>query len=103
MYLDEIIMAISHMSRDNLRRVRAATKSRSHELNRIATYSIRVGERVSWTHRGRSYTGTVSKVNITTVNVKADNGERWKITSACLTKVAPKVDPVTNKQEELMF
>ena len=63
---------------------------RQATLNQRAMNSFKIGDRISW--KGRRWegilTGTITKVNQTTLSVKADSNMRWKVqpTHATLIK-----------------
>tara|TARA_B110000503_G_C6789863_1_gene266818 strand:+ start:167 stop:457 length:291 start_codon:yes stop_codon:yes gene_type:complete len=57
-------------------------------LTRQVAVTFRVGDRVSFAARGMQVLGTVTKVNIKTIQVKQDNSfTNWKVTASLLKPV----------------
>ena len=84
---------IHTMDNDELNRVIEAIKLRRNYLTRQRAMSFRVGDRVSFTARGMQVLGTVTKINIKTVQVKQDNAyTTWKVPASLLSPVRKMVD-----------
>lgn len=73
--------------RDSLDAVAEALNDRHRALQSVEKFAFTQGDRVSFTSKGRTFTGTVIgrlKVNI---KVKVDNGGEWRVAPSLLTKV----------------
>jgi hypothetical protein len=87
------LTAIHKMDNDQLNDVIRAVKDRRTYLARQKAVSFMVGDRVSFAARGMQVLGTVSKVNIKTVQVKQDNSFTvWKVHASLLKPVKNMVD-----------
>jgi hypothetical protein len=75
-------------SNDDMNRVIEAIKLQRTFLTRQKAVTFRVGDRVSFAARGMQVLGTVTKVNIKTIQVKQDNSfTTWKVTASLLSPV----------------
>jgi hypothetical protein len=87
------LTAIHKMDNDQLNTVVQAIKDRRTYLARQKAVSFAVGDRVSFAARGMQVLGTVTKVNIKTVQVKQDNSfTTWKVHASLLKPVKNMVD-----------
>jgi hypothetical protein len=57
-----------------------------HALAAMSQFQIL--DRVSFSHHGKQYEGTVTRLNQKTISVTIDDGTRWNVAPALLTKVA---------------
>jgi putative ribosome biogenesis GTPase RsgA len=81
---------IYQMDANELNQVVEAIKLKRTSLARQATRSVIVGDTVSFSARGRTVVGKVTKVNIKTLSVREDrNGSvtNWKVSATLVNKV----------------
>jgi hypothetical protein len=64
-------------------RLRLAQQART--LYAMSNYHVL--DRVAFSHNGKRYEGTVTRLNQKTVTVVLDGGDRWNVAPALLTKV----------------
>ena len=82
------ITAIHKMNNDELNAVVRAIKDRRTYLARQQAVSFAVGDRVSFAARGMQVVGTVTKINIKTVQVRQSNSATvWKVHASLLKPV----------------
>jgi hypothetical protein len=82
------LTAIHKMDNDQLNAVVRAIKDRRTYLARQRAVTFAVGDRVSFAARGMQVLGTVTKVNIKTIQVKQDNAyTTWKVHASLLKPV----------------
>jgi hypothetical protein len=82
------VTAIQKMNNDELNAVVRAIKLRRTYLARQSANTFAVGDRVSFAARGMQVLGTVTKINIKTVQVKQDNAyTTWKVHASLLKPV----------------
>lgn len=82
------ITAIHKMDNDELNAVVRAIKDRRTYLARQSAVSFAVGDRVSFAARGMQVLGTVTKVNIKTIQVRQSNSATvWKVHASLLRPV----------------
>jgi hypothetical protein len=82
------LTAIHKMDNDQLNAVVRAIKDRRTYLARQKAVTFAVGDRVSFAARGMQVLGTVTKVNIKTIQVKQDNAyTTWKVHASLLKPV----------------
>ena len=75
-------------SNEELNQLIKAFKLQRTFLTRQVAVTFRVGDRVSFAARGMQVLGTVTKVNIKTIQVKQDNSfTTWKVTASLLKPV----------------
>ena len=87
------IDAIHKMNNDELNQVIEAIKLRRNYLTRQKAVMFAVGDRVSFAARGMQVLGTVTKINIKTIQVKQDNSfTTWKVHASLLSPVRKMVD-----------
>jgi hypothetical protein len=87
------LTAIHKMDQDQLNAVIRAVKDRRTYLARQKAVTFAVGDRVSFAARGMQVLGTVTKVNIKTIQVKQDNAyTTWKVHASLLSPVRKMVD-----------
>ena len=84
----DAIQMIHRMDAADLARVIDAVKMRRTYLTRQKAATLMVGDRVSFAARGMQVLGTVTKVNIKTIQVKQDNAyTTWKVHASLLKPV----------------
>lgn len=82
------LTAIHKMDNDQLNAVQRAINERRTYLARQKAVTFAVGDRVSFAARGMQVLGTVTKVNIKTIQVKQDNSfTTWKVHASLLSPV----------------
>jgi len=82
------ITAIHKMDNDELNAVVRAIKDRRTYLARQQAVTFAVGDRVSFAARGMQVLGTVTKINIKTVQVRQSNSATvWKVHASLLRPV----------------
>lgn len=82
------VTAIHKMDNDELNRVVEAIKLRRTYLARQKTATFQVGDRVSFAARGMQVVGTVTKVNVKTIQVRQSNAATvWKVHASLLQPV----------------
>lgn len=82
------VIAIQKMDNDELNAVIRAIKDRRTYLTRQQAATLMVGDRVSFAARGMQVLGTVTKINIKTVQVKQSNSlVTWKVHASLLKPV----------------
>ncbi len=82
------ITAIHKMDNDELNAVVRAIKDRRTYLARQQAVTFAVGDRVSFAARGMQVLGTVTKINIKTVQVRQSNTATvWKVHASLLRPV----------------
>lgn len=82
------ITAIHKMDNDELNAVVRAIKDRRTYLARQSANTFVVGDRVSFAARGMQVLGTVTKVNIKTIQVRQSNSATvWKVHASLLRPV----------------
>jgi hypothetical protein len=82
------LTAIHKMDNDQLNAVVRAIKDRRTYLARQRAVTFAVGDRVSFAARGMQVLGTVTKVNVKTIQVKQDNAyTTWKVHASLLKPV----------------
>jgi hypothetical protein len=87
------ITAIQKMNNDELNAVVRAINDRRTYLARQSANTFQVGDRVSFAARGMQVLGTVTKINIKTVQVKQSNTATvWKVHASLLKPVTKMVD-----------
>ena len=87
------LTAIHKMDNDQLNAVVRAINDRRTYLTRQKAVTFAVGDRVSFAARGMQVLGTVTKVNIKTIQVKQDNAyTMWKVHASLLSPVRKMVD-----------
>jgi len=72
------------MPRDELNEVFEMVRDEMRTQSRALVHEFHVGQRVSFSGRGRTFVGKVVDVNRSTVNVVCDSGERWKVSPTLL-------------------
>lgn len=86
--IDTAIQLIHRMDSAELARVIDAVKLRRTYLTRQKAASLMVGDRVTFSARGMQVLGTVTKINIKTVQVKQSNSATvWKVHASLLKPV----------------
>ena len=86
--IDTAIQLIHRMDSAELARVIDAVKLRRTYLTRQKAASLMVGDRVTFSARGMQVVGTVTKINIKTVQVKQSNSATvWKVHASLLKPV----------------
>lgn len=73
---------------DELKQVIDAIKMQRQFISMQNIRSVRVGDAVEFDARGRTITGTVTKVNRKNVKVKEDGYGTWNVPAAMLRQVA---------------
>lgn len=82
------LTAIHKMNNDELNAVVRAIKDRRTYLARQSANTFAVGDRVSFAARGMQVLGTVTKVNIKTIQVRQSNSlTTWKVHASLLKPV----------------
>ena len=85
---ENAVNTIRHMTAGELNRIVEEIKLRRTYLARQSAVSFAVGDRVSFAARGMQVLGTVTKVNIKTIQVKQDNAyTTWKVHASLLHPV----------------
>ena len=80
MKLNQIIAEIHGMGSEDLNRVVEAVKYARAQGHRQATRSLSIGDVVQFDGKyGRTFKGTVKKINIKYVVVSCTNGEQWRV------------------------
>lgn len=71
---------------DDLRVVQGAVRARWSEIQRNAVGQFKAGDRVEWNNSktGSIMQGTIVKLNIKSVTVRLDNGQKWKVDGSLL-------------------
>jgi hypothetical protein len=78
------------MDSDELNQVIEAIKLKRQHLARQAVRTVLVGDTVTFSARGRTVTGKVTKVNRKTLQVReqgAGYGTNWKVSATLVSKV----------------
>jgi hypothetical protein len=65
---------------------------KAHALAAMSQFQVL--DRVSFVHNGKSYEGTVTRLNQKTISITLDDGTRWNVAPSLLTKVADRKDTV---------
>jgi hypothetical protein len=87
------ITAIHKMDNDQLNAVVQAVKDRRTYLARQKAVTFQVGDTVSFAARGMQVVGTVTKINVKTVQVKQSNTATvWKVHASLLKPVKNMID-----------
>jgi len=87
------LTAIDKMDNDQLNAVVRKIKERRNYLARQRAVTFMIGDRVSFAARGMQVVGTVTKVNLKTVQVKQSNSMTvWKVHASLLSPVKNMVD-----------
>ena len=81
------ITAIRNMTNDEINQVVEAIKLQRTFNARTATRALSVGDTVEFEARGRTITGTVTKINRKTVVVREQGYGQWKVTASLLKVV----------------
>ena len=81
------ITAIRNMNNDEINQVVEAIKLQRTFNARTATRALSVGDTVEFEARGRTITGTVTKINRKTVVVREQGYGQWKVTASLLKVV----------------
>ena len=85
---ENAVNTIRHMTAGELNQIVTEIKLRRTYLARQSAVSFAVGDRVSFAARGMQVLGTVTKVNIKTIQVKQDNAyTTWKVHASLLHPV----------------
>jgi hypothetical protein len=85
---ENAVNTIRHMTASELNRIVEEIKLRRTYLTRQKAVTFAVGDRVSFAARGMQVLGTVTKVNIKTIQVKQDNAyTTWKVHASLLHPV----------------
>jgi hypothetical protein len=88
MNVQDVIAAIHRMDNDELNRVVETIKMRRNYNARQKARTFVVGDRVSFAARGMQVLGTVTKVNIKTIQVRQSNSATvWKVHASLLRPV----------------
>jgi hypothetical protein len=87
------LTAIHKMDNDELNAVVRAIKDRRTYLARQKAVTFQVGDTVSFAARGMQVLGTVTKINVKTVQVRQNNSLTvWKVHASLLKPVKNMVD-----------
>jgi len=87
------ITAIHKMDDNQLNSVIQAVKDRRTYLARQTAGTFQVGDTVSFAARGMQVVGTVTKINVKTVQVRQNNSSTvWKVHASLLKPVKNMVD-----------
>ena len=82
------VIAIQKMNNDELNAVVRAIKQRRTYLARQSANTFQVGDTVNFAARGMQVVGTVTKVNVKTVQVRQNNSlTLWKVHASLLKPV----------------
>jgi hypothetical protein len=82
------IAAIHKMNGDQLNQLVQAIKDRRNFLTRQKAVTFAVGDLVSFAARGMQVLGTVTKINVKTVQVRQNNSHTvWKVHASLLSPV----------------
>jgi hypothetical protein len=82
------VIAIQKMNNDELNAVVRAIKLRRTYLARQSANTFQVGDTVNFAARGMQVVGTVTKVNVKTVQVRQNNSlTLWKVHASLLKPV----------------
>ena len=82
------IAAIHKMNGDQLNQLVQAIKDRRNFLTRQKAVTFAVGDLVSFAARGMQVLGTVTKINVKTVQVRQNNSHTvWKVHASLLSSV----------------
>lgn len=82
------VIAIQKMNNDELNAVVRAIKLRRTYLARQSANTFQVGDTVNFAARGMQVVGTVTKVNVKTVQVRQNNSlTLWKVHASLLSPV----------------
>ena len=81
------------MTHEQINEAWAILKQRFNNLTQAAAQSFMPGDKVEFDARGgrwggQTIKGVVSKINVKSVGVKAENGVNWKVSPALLRKAA---------------
>lgn len=76
-------------TRDELNEVIEIIKEKSNQLKRVAMAGFFKGDKVRFfsSKRGKIITGTVTKINSTTIAVNAGDDGTWRVSAGLLTKI----------------
>ena len=86
--IDTAIQLIHRMDAAELARVIEAVKLRRTYLTRQKAAALMVGDRVTFSARGMQVVGTVTKINIKTVQVRQSNSATvWRVHASLLKPV----------------
>lgn len=91
--MDDVRESIFGMgSYAELKQAQNAIHIRWNELTRREVSKFKIGDKVSWEHRGNSHTGVVGGVNEKTLTVREDgtNLGSWRIGASSLKLVVDK-------------
>jgi len=91
MRLSDVINALESFSEEELKRVNAAAVAGMnryhHERQRVAAARFHVGDRVTFmSRRGPHVTGKITKINMVTAQLRANDGVLWKVSTSLLVK-----------------
>lgn len=86
MLVSNIIDAIlnNNYSNDELNQIAMAIKHARHNQSIVNKFTLKVGQDVKFNHSGIIRTGTIKKINRTTMTVTTDNG-LWKVPANMLS------------------
>lgn len=85
--LDSLRNIRSPFTAEQLRQINAAAVDRIRHEERVSAYKFGPGDRVRWTGRsGIPVTGTVIKKNQSTVSVRSDSGQSWRVGATLLER-----------------
>jgi hypothetical protein len=86
--VNQTVIAIYNMNNEQLNQVIAAVKLQRTYLTRQQAVMFRIGDTVSFAARNQQITGTVTKVNTKTVQVKQTNSLTvWRVHASLLKKI----------------
>ena len=83
---------IKHLDENQLHALNQLIVERLKLLHKMHTlYAMKdfnFFDRVSFTHKGQKLEGTITRLNQSTITVRLDNGEFWKVSPGALTKMS---------------
>ena len=85
--LDDVTSFIFNANRDEMNTILDVYKRRRTQLREQAVCTLQPGTKVTWEHKGKDWTGTVTKQMKTRVKVKREDGQLWNIPPSCLTVI----------------
>lgn len=81
------VEAIRNMNNDEINQVVEAIKLQRTYLARTTARAMAIGDTVEFDARGRTVTGTVTKINRKTVVVREQGYGQWRVTASLLRVV----------------
>ena len=90
--LEQVLAIVEKLNEQELHRVHQAIAERLNLFHKVNTlYAMKdfhLLDRVSFTHNGTLYKGTVTRLNQKTITVTLDSGTKWTVHPSFLKKVS---------------